>query len=510
MQTPTLEELYVVSDLHLGGSQGAPIFRQEAQLAGLIGHLATRTPPGQGTLGLVLNGDVIDTLAEKISGYVATPDEAEEALGRIVTQFPSIWQALAKFVDAAQHRLVLVIGNHDIELAYPNVQQAIVTLLAKGDEVRRGRIDFVTSGVGYRCEVARAGSTPVRVLCVHGNEFDSWNAVSPESMNRLVRAGVLGTDSALTAEPPNAGTMLVKDVMNDVKAEWPFVDLLKPELESVFNVLFALDPQRVSALEGVFGVFRRVATEGQYRTRRLLGGPSSDAEGAVPVVGPWQPGKELAQMMGEKRGALSLEEAWNANDDVTPEELAAEIEVLGAGQLVVNSLKYLAQRLRDVPRDEALRAALLDWGGGQDVWSPDGPCDIYDRFIELDMDAHVVIAGHTHLRRQKRLPARGRAARRPLYLNTGTWARLMRLTKERLATKAAFAEVWAALSKKTMAALDALEKDVLNQPTVAVVRGAPNGNGTVAALCEFQLEAGTDGERFVVVPDKTWEPIAPI
>jgi hypothetical protein len=122
----------------------------------------------------------------------------------------------------------------------------------------------------------------------------------------------------------------------------------------------------------------------------------------------------------------------------------------------------------------------------------------------------VVIAGHTHLRRQKRLPARGRAARRPLYLNTGTWARLMRLTKERLATKAAFAEVWAALSAKKMAALDALGEDVLNQPTVAVVRGERNGSGTVAALCEFRSKAAAGEERFVVVPEKTWEPIAPI
>lgn len=513
MHTPTFEELYVISDLHLGGSGGAPIFKQEAELAGLIRQLAKRTPPGKGALGLVLNGDVIDTLAESISGYVATPGEAEAALVRIIDLFPSIWLALAEFVNVAQHRLVIVIGNHDIELAYPNVQQAIATELARGDDARRGRIDFVTNGAGYRCEVARGGAAPVRVLCVHGNEFDSWNAVSPESMTRLVRASVLGTDSALTAEPPNAGTMLVKNVMNGIKADWCFVDLLKPEIESVFNVLFALDPQRVNALEGVFGVFQRVAIQGQYRTRRVLGGPSGDLEGAVPVVTPWQPGEALGQVMGDtKRGSLSLEEAWHADDDgVTPEELAAQLEVLGPGQLLVNSLKYLAQRLRNVPREDALRAALRDWGGGQETWSPNGPCDIYDRFVDLDTDAHVVIAGHTHLRRQKRLPARGRAARRPLYLNTGTWARLMRLTKERLATKEAFGAVWAALSKQKMEALDELPADVLlNQPTVAVVRGERDGPRTVAALCEFQLKPDAGSDEFVVVPGATWEVIEPV
>ena len=518
MHTPTFEELYVVSDLHLGGSSGVPIFKQEAELAGLIRHLGARTPPGQGALGLVLNGDVIDTLAENISGYVATPHEAEEAFERVVALFPSIWLALAEFVDVARHRLVIVIGNHDIELAYPNVQQAIAARLAQGDEARLGRIDFVTSGAGYRCGVGRGNAAPVRVLCVHGNEFDSWNAVSPESMTRLVRASVLGTDSALTAEPPNAGTMLVKNVMNAIKAEWPFVDLLKPEIESVFNVLFALDPQRVNALEGVFGVLQRVATQGQYRTRRVLGEPGGDAPGQAPAVPPWQPGAALGKVMGDpKRGALSLEEAWNTDDEAaTPEELAAEVEVLGAGQLVVNSLKYLAQRLRNVPREDALLAALRDWGGGQDTWSADGPCDIYDRFVDLETDAHVVVAGHTHLRRQKRLPARGRAARRPLYLNTGTWARLMRLTKERLATKGAFADVWAALStggsaaRAKMAALDALPADVLlNQPTVAVVRGDPSGSRTVAALCEFRPAPGAS-DPFRVVPEKAWEAIEPL
>jgi UDP-2,3-diacylglucosamine pyrophosphatase LpxH len=488
MQLPTFEELYVVSDLHLGGTRRVPIFKQSKELGGLFEWAGARNASGGGTIGLVLNGDVIDTLAEDILGYVATPAEAERVLVDVDRTFPEVLKGLAKFVEAPRHRLVIVVGNHDLELAYPNAQEALIQRLAGDDEARRGRIQFVTNGAGYRCRVGGAGSGYSLALCVHGNEYDDWNAVSPDSMTRIVRASVLGVESARLRETPNAGTKLVKDVMNDIKAEWPFVDLLKPEMDSVFNVLLALDPTRLGALGGVLAAVSQAVTEGQLRTLRVLGEsaePAVTATAAKPPV--WQPGKELDSFLGSAGASqLDLNAAWESTANGAPaEDLVPEGATLGFGRMILNSLNYVAQKLRGADKKEALRAALSDWGGGQETWALDGPCEVFDRLVKLEPRADVVIAGHTHLRRQKRFPGDGAEAQRVLYLNTGTWARLLRLTPESLQPDR-FGVIWAALEKKSMDAIDALEDKtvLLNQPTVAVIRRSVDGTVVEGALCE--------------------------
>ena len=252
---PLYEDLYVVSDLHMGGTKGTPIFNSGKELAALVEYLAD--PADGGQRALVLNGDIIDTLAEDIRHYVAKPDVAERVLADIMTHddFKMVWEALGKFVSQPRHRLVICIGNHDLELAYPNVQEQIVAYLTrqatgqeeaeeekgeereeykkKEEEAIRGRIHFSTTGTGHLCRVGNE-ETSARVLCVHGNEYDKWNAVSPENMTRLVRSSCLGAESRIAEDPPNAGTHLVIDVMNKIKKKYPFVDLLKPEIETVF------------------------------------------------------------------------------------------------------------------------------------------------------------------------------------------------------------------------------------------------------------------------------------
>ena len=93
-QLPQFDALYVISDLHLGGKEGFQIFRQPARLAGFISWLAGGAAPdtrgdapsilGDETpsdvqrerpsldqnVALVLNGDVVDFLAEDNPEYL--------------------------------------------------------------------------------------------------------------------------------------------------------------------------------------------------------------------------------------------------------------------------------------------------------------------------------------------------------------------------------------------------------------------------------------------------------
>src|SRR5918995_1606129 len=112
---PRYDEIHVVSDLHMGGADGFQIFRETERLANYIRWVAGQRPGDR--VALILNGDVIDTLAENITGYLAV-DEAVSTVQRIMRDpsFRQIWDALAEFVKVDGRALIIIIGNHDIEL----------------------------------------------------------------------------------------------------------------------------------------------------------------------------------------------------------------------------------------------------------------------------------------------------------------------------------------------------------------------------------------------------------
>ena len=71
---PIYSELYVVSDIHLGGRRDAQdnfqIFNRGERLGNLIRYIAEQRLDEN--VALVLNGDIIDSLAEdEVPGYVA-------------------------------------------------------------------------------------------------------------------------------------------------------------------------------------------------------------------------------------------------------------------------------------------------------------------------------------------------------------------------------------------------------------------------------------------------------
>lgn len=56
------DEIFVISDLHLGGVPGHRIFANQPELLLLLDHVRQR--PGKLRVGLVINGDLVDFLAE--------------------------------------------------------------------------------------------------------------------------------------------------------------------------------------------------------------------------------------------------------------------------------------------------------------------------------------------------------------------------------------------------------------------------------------------------------------
>jgi UDP-2,3-diacylglucosamine pyrophosphatase LpxH len=436
---PVHDAVHVVSDIHMGGQPGFQILRETTRLANRIRRLAQLRPEAE--LALVLNGDVFDTLAEDIRGYVAV-DDAVDTIGRIVDRtFKGVWDALADFARTPRRTLVFVIGNHDVEIAFPPVQRLVVARLAGGDPAAQARIVFSTLGEGYTCLVGGA-----RVYCTHGNEVDAWNYNRYEDLARVARR----LNAAQPFDPaewrPNAGTKMVKEVMNAVKRRYAWIDLLKPETSAAVGALMVIDPGQLNKLGELAGIVGEKVRGSAEVDRRL------SAEGFVEPAADTRR-RPLDELLGPHLRAARAERA--AADDML---LDAERRLgrggvgtlpegtLGTGQLVWDRLTGW---ITGVDKAEALRRALQDWLRGDrtfDIGHRDETCTGILERVGPAVD--IVVTGHTHLARALDLGG-GR-----LYFNSGTWIRLMRFTDAMLADRASFDTVYRVLADGTMAAID--------------------------------------------------------
>lgn len=446
MALPQHDEIHIISDLHMGGKTGFQILGRTERLAAFV-RWAAEQRPGE-RVALVLNGDVIDTLAEDTGGYIAF-DNAVDVVQRIMDDdaFKPIWKALAELVHAEGRSLVFVLGNHDIELAFPAVQTLVIDRLAGDNPAARGRITFSTMGAGYACEVGGK-----RVFCTHGNEVDAWNYIRYEDLAKAGRRLNCGRSLKPGEWEPNAGTKMVKDIMNGIKRTYPWIDLLKPETKAAMGVLIAIDPSQAGQLrhilpvvgeriEGSLEVDRRLSAEGfsvpdQSRSRPVgldhLLGPSLK-EGVLSAGGGRRTAEELLMM------AEDGYKTFNAEDD-TP------AETLGTGQYLWDRLTGW---LRGVTEVEALRRALSDWLEGDKTFDASDRDDTCKQVLD-SIGSHIdfVVTGHTHLERAISLGG-GR-----FYFNCGTWIRLLRFTEKMLESEASFAPVYALLKKGTMKDID--------------------------------------------------------
>lgn len=489
------DDLYVISDLHLGGPPDFQIFKQGRRLGSLLRRLARERPERE--VALVINGDLIDSLAEPIGGYIAV-ENAEAMMERIYADpaFRPVWDGLAEFVRTPRRYLVVGVGNHDIELALPHVELSMRRRLGGADPAAQGRMLFATRGAGFACQVGQA-----RVFCTHGNEVDGWNVVDHEALRRLaarLNAG-LGFDRA--AWTPNAGTRFVVDVMNPIKRRNPFIDLLKPEANSVFAVLLTIDPGAVKAArDGLPVVTDRI--RGELIKRGLLAADDGDLE-AAPVEA------AAAMAMEELLGASLREAVGPAPRPTDVDALLVELEEevrqgrsaseAASREAMEGQLGWwdlIADRLRGVPKEEALRRALLDWVKDHRGFDIDTRDQVFrDVVARLGPAVDFVVTGHTHLERALEIePGSGR-----YYYNSGTWVRLLRLSEDLVADPKVFAPVYQALKAGSMAALD------------EAVVPAPGG-GTAPLLLDrttvvgiSAVEGATVGRLFHAVEDASGE-----
>jgi UDP-2,3-diacylglucosamine pyrophosphatase LpxH len=196
------EHTIILSDIHLADAEPPhpenPLWKRykrpelfvDRSFKTFLAHLQKSI---HGSIELILNGDIFDF--DSVLAIPRDPDfqvnwlekmrglNSEEKKSRfkmsVILQDHAVWvKALREFVlSNPGNRVVFVIGNHDIELHWPSVQQDVIAAMDL-PEADRERVRF--------CEwfYLSNGDT----LVEHGNQYDDY-CVSSSPINPLIKKG---------------------------------------------------------------------------------------------------------------------------------------------------------------------------------------------------------------------------------------------------------------------------------------------------------------------------------
>lgn len=378
--------VFVVSDLHLGGAPGFQMCSAagQQQLAQLFTWIAGQRINDR-QIELVIAGDIVDFLAveDKAGGawsaFTLPQDEALRKLEKILGSTAPIWDALARCVERGV-RLTMMLGNHDIELSLPQLRRRLHERLGPG------YVEFLCDNEAY---------TRGRLLVEHGNRYDNWNVVHHDALRQA--RSLLSRGGKPKDFPVQPGSDLVVKVMNQLKVRYSWIDLLKPETSGVIPLLAVVGSDVWQQVGPAIWMTARAA----WRDRQY-------GDDGMPTQDHF-----IAERIRR-----------NAPTDEFPDaDIEAWIEThLGGGN------SQIAES-RGGLRSDLVFAALRKWG------EKDGRSFRVDREDRRYFDAaaalalggyDVVVFGHTH--HVKRIPFNDRPG--GVYLNTGTWADLIRVPSE--------------------------------------------------------------------------------
>jgi UDP-2,3-diacylglucosamine pyrophosphatase LpxH len=440
--TSIAKRAFVISDLHLGGAlentssiskNGFRIMTRPDVLASFIRSL-TNSAPKKIETELVINGDFIDFLAEEHKKgqrwlpFIKSPKVAVTTFERIVAREGNneVFDALKDFVSNG-HSLTVLLGNHDIELSLPAVRQSFQRLL--GSEAGL-RFRFLYDGEAHRVGQA---------LIEHGNRYDPANMVNHDGLRRIrsLQSRRQYKYQVGHFKPP-AGSLIVTELVNPIKTDYPFIDLLKPESEPLFAILLALEPRyekkldqfakivlqapkmvkhrlKKPALPHYAGdIAKNYHSEKDYSINRSAKPVETEGRGDLYTI--------LCKCLSENTAADLLKSTESEEEMTYGQDISASSRSVawrGLAKLIVKSEFAQVERQLKLIQD-TLRA--LD-----DDHIFDEGYEVGTRYVkaafELSKNYTIVVFGHTH--KAKHIKLKNGAT----YLNSGTWANLMRFPK---------------------------------------------------------------------------------
>jgi len=403
-----MRRIIVISDLHIGG-EFHPILGHPDLLTDFLKQLAEYQPPAGETIELVINGDFVDFLA--IGPFSAwTPDESQciDKLRQAFDQFKTVFDALERCVSKAG-RFTLLLGNHDIESALPRVRGELLARLGTNPH----RCLFITDNQAYRFG---------DLLVEHGNRYDPWNAIDYQGLrNVLSQTSRLEPLWEMHVCP---GSKMVEALVNPLKEDYVFIDLLKPETRILPLLLTALEPSLKRDVKRL------------YRAVNLWSDQWARTQDWLPRIA--SRGEELIAAPSPAAG-LPADVQSDFVEELSPE---GEEELVSAGDIwkaVLNKIRpegiaALVKNKQTIPprQLERLQSSLAAALQGDRTFENDGDDGPYlgaaRRLCGQSAGGaprpRIVAMGHTHLMRDISL---GDGCR---YLNTGTWVDLIKVPAE--------------------------------------------------------------------------------
>jgi UDP-2,3-diacylglucosamine pyrophosphatase LpxH len=365
-----------LSDLHISSAPGQ--FQAHQALGTFLGRVA-HTPA---LSGVVLAGDVLDFL-EFESHHEIVPKKASQRLDDILSATPNkpIVEGLKAVLEVG--RVVVLPGNHDVELDLPAVQETMRDLL-DADE----RLQFEPGGQAFQVTTEHG-----KAWFTHGNKFDVWNDIDYAAF----REGA--TRDPERPQKLCPGSRLVLELMNQFKGDYPWIDRVS-HLPTAVALLwyFEKGSDRVKqALRRSTGLGPDLLLQSLRRLRR--GGMLAAAPAPHDVLA-----DHLLRAFCPDAPQALRQEQWFWMESVVTEGIgAASPGKLAAG----GGERYWLAVLRHLL--EASTPARVE----HEDPSHEDPIE-HTLKKRVPHDASVVVMGHTHVEKDRPL-GDGR------YLNLGCW-----------------------------------------------------------------------------------------
>lgn len=318
---------------------------------------------------IVLNGDILDFLFAPNS-----PGLDAKKLGRetdtILQCHEAVFKALGKLACSRRHQLVVLSGNHDPEMTFPEVRFKIESCLRQ--KAQRPYVQWLVHGEALAVEIGR-----VKALIEHGNRLDAWNDIDHDKLNSAVSLGTRGLIVHHEYEPP-LGSKLVLNHLSAIRKQFPWAELLKPESEAMLPLLRYLTSfQDKTSHSSAISLFMRA--ESKSRLTKL-----------------WERVDPAAKFRADEKEEPSI----SSKIKKMAQEMIEAGEHLRRAQLI--------KKLRDGARKGFFNPAVPEKSLLRDF-----------QFL-LRGDTNLLIHGHTH-------SAKAYAVGEGMYFNSGTWARLLAL-----------------------------------------------------------------------------------
>jgi UDP-2,3-diacylglucosamine pyrophosphatase LpxH len=388
----------ILSDLHIGGNSKLDIFHSQDQLTTFLQSLANEQ------VSLIIAGDFIDFLAVE-PFEIFTREAAKKKIQTIIDAPPNkvVWKAFQSFLSFNTGNTIdILLGNHDVELVFEEVQAALSRVMAaknEGDRIRFYMDRLSHPGVSV-------GDVPIYIE--HGFQYDPFNWYDRE---KLVLSASFNQNGKSFDLP--IGSKLVYSVLNKLTPDHPFIPLLKPE-GAVFWLMVALAPKEVLEQIGIApGLAKDTIMKKLKIWRRGAQLGKDDADSADAILQTFE--LQLLQMLYDKNlDDATLKEVDEFLTNGTGEENASPAATFSYNPLLRGKLFFIKRALKSLRRQR------------DEFFDPAKGSDFKKALTRVqDLGAKVAIFGHSHGRKLREIPKKYSRGEKLLYVNTGTWADLL-------------------------------------------------------------------------------------